>query len=142
MDTGGCRMGQFSFYLLVPRHTPAYSLLANAALCCRFGPPLAFNFMAAIALPPSSAHSWRVQRPLQPTPPHPVTSPACASARHPFLASASQRPALARGRMESFTGHADFGGHFPELDAACASFLPAASQRSDQQGVPSAKRTL
>mmetsp|Transcript_8614 Transcript_8614/g.25881 ORF Transcript_8614/g.25881 Transcript_8614/m.25881 type:complete len:758 (+) Transcript_8614:498-2771(+) len=53
------KMGQFSFYLLVPRHTPAYSLLANAALCCRFGPPLAFNFMAAIAMPPSPAHSWR-----------------------------------------------------------------------------------
>jgi hypothetical protein len=53
-------MGQFSFYLLVPRHTPAYSLLANAALCCRFGPPLAFNFMAALAMPPSPHHSWRV----------------------------------------------------------------------------------
>ena len=56
-----CRMGQFSFYLLVPRHTPAYSLLANSALCCRFGPPLAFNFMAALAMPPSPAHSWRVR---------------------------------------------------------------------------------
>lgn len=55
------RMGQFSFYLLVPRHTPAYSLLANAALCCRFGPPLAFNFMAALAMPPSPHHSWRVR---------------------------------------------------------------------------------
>lgn len=53
------KMGQFSFYLLVPRHTPPYSLLANAALCCRFGPPLAFNFMAAIAIPPSPEHSWR-----------------------------------------------------------------------------------
>lgn len=61
-----CRMGQFSFYLLVPRHTPAYSLLANAALCCRFGPPLAFNFMAAIAMPPSPAHSWRVSKGLDP----------------------------------------------------------------------------
>lgn len=54
-------MGQFSFYLLVPRHTPAYSLLANAALCCRFGPPLAFNFMAALAMPPSHHESWRVR---------------------------------------------------------------------------------
>ena len=44
---------RFSFYLLVPRHTPAYSLLAHAMLMCRFGPPLAFNFMAAIAMPAS-----------------------------------------------------------------------------------------
>ena len=46
-------MCRFSFYLLVPAHTPAYSLLANAMLMCRFGPPLAFNFMAALAMPPS-----------------------------------------------------------------------------------------
>lgn len=65
-------MGQFSFYLLVPRHTPAYSLLANAALCCRFGPPLAFNFMAALAMPPSPHHSWRVR-------PARDLTPCCAS---------------------------------------------------------------
>ena len=47
------RLGKFSFYLLVPGHTPAYSLLAHAMLMCRFGPPLAFNFMAAIAMPAS-----------------------------------------------------------------------------------------
>lgn len=51
------RLGRFSFYLLVPRHTPAYSLLANAMLMCRFAPPLAFNFMAGIALPPAKSYS-------------------------------------------------------------------------------------
>ena len=50
-------MGRFSFYLLVPRHTSAYSLLANGMLMCRFGPPLAFNFMAAIAMPASKHDS-------------------------------------------------------------------------------------
>ena len=55
-----CRMGQFKFYLLVPRHTPAYSLLANAMLMCRFAPPLAFNFMAAMAMPPSDMHDFKV----------------------------------------------------------------------------------
>lgn len=53
-------MGQFKFYLLVPRHTPAYSLLANAMLMCRFAPPLAFNFMAAMAMPPSTLHDSKV----------------------------------------------------------------------------------
>lgn len=53
-------MGQFKFYLLVPRHTPAYSLLANAMLMCRFAPPLAFNFMAALAMPPSDLHAFKV----------------------------------------------------------------------------------
>ena len=51
------KLGRFSFYLLVPRHTSAYSLLANAMLMCRFAPPLAFNFMAGIALPPSKSYS-------------------------------------------------------------------------------------
>ncbi|CAL8470464.1 g10006 [Coccomyxa elongata] len=51
------RLGRFSFYMLVPRHTSAYSLLANAMLMSRFAPPLAFNFMAGIALPPSKAYS-------------------------------------------------------------------------------------
>ena len=54
-------MGQFKFYLLVPRHTPAYSLLANAMLMCRFAPPLAFNFMAAIAMPPSKLQGFKVR---------------------------------------------------------------------------------
>lgn len=53
------RLGKFSFYLLVPRHTSAYSLLANSMLMCRFGPPLAFNFMAAIAMP-ASKHDTRL----------------------------------------------------------------------------------
>ena len=51
------KLGRFSFYLLVPRHTSAYSLLANAMLMCRFAPPLAFNFMAGIALPPAKSYS-------------------------------------------------------------------------------------
>ena len=51
------KLGRFSFYLLVPRHTSAYSLLANAMLMCRFAPPLAFNFMAGVALPPSKSYS-------------------------------------------------------------------------------------
>ncbi len=49
------KLGRFSFYLLVPGHTSAYSLLANAMLMSRFAPPLAFNFMAGIALPPSKS---------------------------------------------------------------------------------------
>ena len=51
------KLGRFSFYMLVPRHTSAYSLLANAMLMSRFAPPLAFNFMAGIALPPSKGYS-------------------------------------------------------------------------------------
>ncbi|KAK9820676.1 hypothetical protein WJX74_004847 [Apatococcus lobatus] len=47
------RLGRFSFYRLIPGHTNAYSLLANALLMCRFAAPLAFNFMAAIAIPVS-----------------------------------------------------------------------------------------
>ena len=39
------------------RHTAPYSLLANGLLMCRFAAPLAFNFMAAVAIPPSSRHS-------------------------------------------------------------------------------------
>ncbi len=54
-------MGQFKFYLLVPRHTPAYSLIANAMLMCRFAPPLAFNFMAALAMPPSDQHTFKAR---------------------------------------------------------------------------------
>ncbi|CAL5224711.1 g7442 [Coccomyxa viridis] len=51
------KLGRFSFYLLVPRHTSPFSLLANAMLMCRFAPPLAFNFMAGIALPPGKSYS-------------------------------------------------------------------------------------
>jgi hypothetical protein len=51
------RLGRFSFYLLVPRHTSSFSLLANAMLMCRFAPPLAFNYMAGLALPPSKSYS-------------------------------------------------------------------------------------
>lgn len=51
------KLGRFSFYLLVPRHTSPYSLLANAMLMCRFAPPLAFNFMAGLALPPGKSYS-------------------------------------------------------------------------------------
>eukprot|EP00884_Botryococcus_braunii_P007317 jgi/Botrbrau1/16587/Bobra.0068s0018.2 len=45
------RLGRFSFYLLVPHHTGAFSLLANAQLMCRFAAPLAFHFMAGLAMP-------------------------------------------------------------------------------------------
>ncbi|KAL3146885.1 hypothetical protein ABBQ38_014857 [Trebouxia sp. C0009 RCD-2024] len=51
------KLGRFNFYLLVPGHTTPYSLLANGLLMCRFAAPLAFNFMAAIAIPPSSRHA-------------------------------------------------------------------------------------
>ncbi|DBA73319.1 hypothetical protein WJX77_000394 [Trebouxia sp. C0004] len=51
------KLGRFNFYLLVPGHTAPYSLLANGLLMCRFAAPLAFNFMAAVAIPPSSRHS-------------------------------------------------------------------------------------
>eukprot|EP00216_Chloropicon_sp_CCMP2111_P001807 CAMPEP_0198244222 /NCGR_PEP_ID=MMETSP1446-20131203/33729_1 /TAXON_ID=1461542 ORGANISM="Unidentified sp, Strain CCMP2111" /NCGR_SAMPLE_ID=MMETSP1446 /ASSEMBLY_ACC=CAM_ASM_001112 /LENGTH=727 /DNA_ID=CAMNT_0043928221 /DNA_START=62 /DNA_END=2245 /DNA_ORIENTATION=+ len=40
----------FSFYVMVPGHTPSASLLMNAMLMCRFCAPLAFNFMM-IAMP-------------------------------------------------------------------------------------------
>ena len=43
--------------LILCRHTAPYSLLANGLLMCRFAAPLAFNFMAAVAIPPSSRHS-------------------------------------------------------------------------------------
>ncbi|CAD7703192.1 unnamed protein product [Ostreobium quekettii] len=45
------KLGQFSFYLLVPRHTSPYSLLTNALFMARFSFPLAYNFLAAIAMP-------------------------------------------------------------------------------------------
>ena len=51
------RLGRLSFYLMVPHHTSSYSLLANAMLMCRFAPALAFNYMAAIALPPNKSYS-------------------------------------------------------------------------------------
>ena len=51
------KLGRFGFYLLVPGHTNAYSLLTNALLMCRFAPPLAFNFMAALAMPASKHDS-------------------------------------------------------------------------------------
>lgn len=41
----------------MPHHTSSYSLLANAMLMCRFAPPLAFNYMAGVALPPSKSYS-------------------------------------------------------------------------------------
>jgi hypothetical protein len=50
---------RFSFYVLSPRHTPAFSLLSNALLMCRFAAPLAFNFMAAIALPHQRGGPWQ-----------------------------------------------------------------------------------
>lgn len=45
------KLGRFSFYLLVPRHTAPYSLVSNSLFMCRFAFPLAFNYMAALALP-------------------------------------------------------------------------------------------
>jgi hypothetical protein len=45
------KMGQVAFYRLVPRHTDAYSLCYSGFLMTRFAAPLAFNFLAAIALP-------------------------------------------------------------------------------------------
>lgn len=48
------KLGQFSFYLLVPRHTPPFSLLSNALLACRFSVSISYNFMDAMALPENS----------------------------------------------------------------------------------------
>ncbi|KAL4424193.1 hypothetical protein ABPG75_001494 [Micractinium tetrahymenae] len=45
------RLGRFAFYRMVPRHTDAYSLCYSGLLMCRFAAPLAFNFMAAVAMP-------------------------------------------------------------------------------------------
>ncbi len=74
------RLGRFSFYRLIPRHTNAYSLLANALLMCRFAAPLAFNFMAAIAIPVSKYDDFAdvtetVSFPLSPPPPPPPILP-------------------------------------------------------------------
>mmetsp|Transcript_15853 Transcript_15853/g.40278 ORF Transcript_15853/g.40278 Transcript_15853/m.40278 type:complete len:107 (-) Transcript_15853:740-1060(-) len=37
-----------SYYFMVPRCTSAFSLLVNAALMCRFAPPLCYNFLHII----------------------------------------------------------------------------------------------
>ncbi|KAI3424225.1 hypothetical protein D9Q98_009581 [Chlorella vulgaris] len=51
------RLGRFAFYRMVPGHTDAYSLCYSALLMCRFAAPLAFNFMAAIAMPERRGHT-------------------------------------------------------------------------------------
>lgn len=45
------RLGQVAFYRMVPQHTDSYSLCYSGFLMCRFAAPLAFNFIAAVALP-------------------------------------------------------------------------------------------
>ena len=45
------RLGRFSFYRLVPKHTAPFSLASNALLLCRFVCSLCFNFFTAVALP-------------------------------------------------------------------------------------------
>jgi hypothetical protein len=47
---------------MVPRHTDAYSLCYSALLMCRFAAPLAFNFMAAIAMPETKGKDVPVRR--------------------------------------------------------------------------------
>ena len=42
------RLGMFSFYQLVPRHTDSFSLLLNAALTCRYSAPLSLNFIMLV----------------------------------------------------------------------------------------------
>jgi len=42
------KLGMFSFYQLVPRHTDAFSLLVNAGLVCRYSAPIAFNFLMCL----------------------------------------------------------------------------------------------
>ena len=42
------RLGMFSFYSLVPRHTDSFSLLVNAALVCRYSAPLSLNFLMLV----------------------------------------------------------------------------------------------
>ncbi|KAL6768158.1 hypothetical protein ACKKBF_B38030 [Auxenochlorella protothecoides x Auxenochlorella symbiontica] len=49
------RLGQVAFYRMVPGHTDSYSLCYSALLVSRFASPLAFNFMAAVALPQGRA---------------------------------------------------------------------------------------
>eukprot|EP00894_Picocystis_sp_ML_P003857 jgi/Pico_ML_1/54374/g4733.t2 len=48
--SGLYKMGSFSFYLLVPRHTDGYSLISNAMFMCRFSAPLAFNFLYLVQM--------------------------------------------------------------------------------------------
>ncbi|GAQ89609.1 hypothetical protein KFL_005410080 [Klebsormidium nitens] len=42
------KLGMFSFYYLVPKHTDAVSLLVNASLTCRFAAPMSYNFLHLI----------------------------------------------------------------------------------------------
>ena len=42
------RLGMFSFYQLVPKHTDSFSLLVNAALTCRYSAPLSLNFLMLV----------------------------------------------------------------------------------------------
>jgi len=44
------KLGMFSFYTLVPRHTDAFSLLVNASLVCRYSAPLSFNFLMLLPI--------------------------------------------------------------------------------------------
>lgn len=55
------RMGQFSFYLLVPRPTLAYSLLADATLCCSSGAQLLTVCQLSDHLPyHSNERTWSI----------------------------------------------------------------------------------
>ena len=89
------KLGRFGFYLLVPGHTNAYSLLTNALLMCRFAPPLAFNFMAALAMP-ASKHDER----------HDVTETVshCHALSLPALSQLSLHTATAQSRASASTG--------------------------------------
>lgn len=43
-------LGAFRFYHLVPGSTPAYSLLLNGSLLCRFAAPMAYNYLHIIRM--------------------------------------------------------------------------------------------
>lgn len=45
------RLGRFSFYRLVPKHTAPFSLASNALLIVRFTFPLVFNIFVSVLLP-------------------------------------------------------------------------------------------
>lgn len=67
MLTDVCRLGRFSFYQLVPRHSDPYSLLLNSTLMARFAAPLSYNFLHMINVVPD-IHIERPQCPKQEDP--------------------------------------------------------------------------
>ena len=44
------KLGNFSFYRIVPHYTDAFSLLLNASLLARFAAPLCYNFLYCLRM--------------------------------------------------------------------------------------------